>query len=386
MRSFEVLSQYLSELHSRGNNKNGIHFMQQLAIKYKHPEKCYPTIHIAGTNGKGSVSLKIAKALQYSGYKVGVYTSPHLHSVRERIMINDEYIPRDYFCKKVEEYLALDKKTEEKITFFEIMTLLAFEFFRDEKVDVAIIEAGVGGKDDFTNIIDPCLSVITSISWDHAEVLGDSLEKIAEQKAGIIKSHTPIVIGPHIEFPCIFKKARECNAPLIAAQEKSPFYDIENTALARLSLEQIADKFNLTKEGIEKGVSMRPSCRFEKIGTVIFDVAHNEDGLSKLFQAVESHFPEQEFHVLIGMARDKEIKKCLQLIASKAKKIHLIQLPSPRTASLEDLAKSLKDCHFYNFATYSSIKEGMEKAQKETGLLIVCGSFYLMDQAKAALL
>ncbi|MES2345017.1 MAG: Mur ligase family protein [Chlamydiota bacterium] len=382
MRSFNDLSQRLVELHSKSDISYDLSSMQRFARRLKNPQQAYATIHVAGTNGKGSVSLKLATVLQLSGYKVGLYTSPHIHSLKERILVQEEMISEDYFCKKAEEILKIAEEEKEEISFFEIMTLLGFEYFRDQKVDVAIIEVGIGGAYDCTNIIDPCLSVITSISLDHKNYLGDTLEKIAEQKAGIIKRKIPVVVGPRVRFTSIKERATAVQAPLFSVEDESNFYDIENTALTLLGLKQISSQFQIPEEAIKEGIDIRPSCRFERIGNVIFDVAHNEDGIEKLLQAVEIHFPGRPFHVLLGMSKDKELKMCLDIIAKRAERMYLVQASSLRGASVEELSEILTELGYRHFQAYTSIRQGMLCAQEESALLIVCGSFYIMHEAK----
>ncbi|MEE1215592.1 MAG: Mur ligase family protein, partial [Bacteroidaceae bacterium] len=176
-----------------GAYKEGLSNTNALDSRYGHPHRCYRTIHVGGTNGKGSVSHTLAAILQCAGYKVGLYTSPHLADFRERIRVNGQMIP---------EQRVIDFVTEEKAffeplhpSFFELATALAFLYFKEEKVDVAVIEVGLGGRLDCTNIINPELSVITNISKDHVQFLGDTPTQIAKEKAGIIKPGTPVVIG-----------------------------------------------------------------------------------------------------------------------------------------------------------------------------------------------
>lgn len=386
MRSFEELSEYLSALHSLGNAKLDYLLMRKLARALSHPEHSYPTIHVAGTNGKGSVSLKLARALELSGYKVGLYTSPHITSMQERIRIQGELIPKDHFCQKVEEIIAMAMQEEEKITFFEIMTLAAFDYFRDQKVDIAIIEAGVGGKLDSTNIVNPVLSVITSIGWDHLDILGSSLDEIAEQKAGIIKPGVPVVVGARVSYPIVEKIAKGQDSPFFRVESPFAFYDEENSALARLGLQQLKAQFQLTESAIEQGLAFRPACRFEKIGNVVFDVAHNADGFKMLLDAVDFHFPDRPFQLLVGMSQDKDLKSCLSMVAKRAVRIHLVNAGSKRAATTDELESVLSGCGYTDFISYKSVSEGMLGAQEFPELLLVCGSFFIMHEAKQSLI
>jgi len=341
-----------------------------------HPEKSFPAIHVTGTNGKGSVSLKIAKALESSGLKVGLYTSPHLISFCERIQINGVPIPEEAARQGLLELFEIGKN----LFFFEIATLLAFQYFRDQKVDVAIIEVGIGGLYDATNIVHPLVSIITSVACDHEDLLGNTLEKIAFQKAGIIKPGIPVVIGPKADFAVIREKALKCNSPLYKVELEPCFYDVENTAIAAQALKLL--KYPLSEKDIEIGLKSRPPCRFEQIGNVIFDVAHNPAGITRLLEAFDLHFPHRPFSVMIGMSKDKDVRKCLSILAQRATHFYLVQSPAFKAMDVEEMGEILRQDGFTHFTAGLSIKESVEKALSAEDLLIVCGSFYIMKEAR----
>ena len=379
------------------------------------PANSYPTIHIAGSNGKGSVSTKIAKTLELSGYRVGLYTSPHLFSFRERITVNGQQIPEEAVVEGMQKMFLLERELQNSrplqnrpfdATFFELTTFLALEYFRQMGVDVAVIETGLGGRLDATNVINPILSVITSVSREHCQILGEDLEQIAAEKAGIIKPNTPVVIGPKARFQSIYNRAKELHSPLFACDDVGGhFYDEENSAIAALALEHLTShfnletavsKFNLTSEAIKQGLAIRPPCRFERVGEAIFDVAHNPDAISHLIQALHTFFPLRKFRFLVGFSKDKEYDRCLALIATIATHIHLVQANSPRSATTEELiCKGRECCHLpsrtavsriikdpFFFTPHISVKEGMKEAYslalKNQEMLVVCGSFYIM--------
>lgn len=200
--------------------KEGLYNTEVLDEHFGHPHKKYKTIHIGGTNGKGSCSHTLAAILQKAGYKVGLYTSPHLTDFRERIRVNGEMIPEDFVIKFVENERHFFEPLHP--SFFELTTAMAFLYFAEENVDVAVIEVGLGGRLDCTNIIHPDLSVITNISFDHVQFLGDTLEKIASEKAGIIKENTPVVIGETTkETRNVFlNKSLSVNSKIYFAEEK----------------------------------------------------------------------------------------------------------------------------------------------------------------------
>ncbi|MEN9344437.1 MAG: hypothetical protein RLZZ453_1224 [Chlamydiota bacterium] len=334
----------------------------------------YPTIHIAGSNGKGSVATKIAASLQHAGYRVGLYTSPHLFDYRERICINGEMIPKEEVLLLLQE--LFDRGHHIHPTFFEYTTLLAFEYFRKAQVDVAVIEAGIGGRFDATNVITPILSVITSISQEHTALLGRNLEEIGFQKAGIIKPCVPVVLGPKINSVSILKEAQRQGSPIYLSTKTSPLFDEENQAIAELSLQVLKPHF-----GSIQPLSVRPPCRLEKRGSIIFDVAHNPDAITRLLKALEMEFPDRTFRFLVGFSSDKDYNTCLSLIASVASHIHLVQSPSSRSVPIAQLASALNPTLC---TSHPCIKEGMQQAHNfasERGeLLVVCGSFYIMQQ------
>lgn len=200
--------------------KEGLANTLALDEHFGHPHQAYATVHVAGTNGKGSVSHTIASILQESGYRIGLYTSPHLVDFRERIRVNGKPVSEDYVVDFVDKERSFFEPLHP--SFFEVTTALAFKYFRDMEVDIAIIEVGLGGRLDCTNIITPLVSVITNISFDHTQFLGDTLAKIAAEKAGIIKKGVPVVIGEnHDETRPVFEaKAREMNAPIVFAEDQ----------------------------------------------------------------------------------------------------------------------------------------------------------------------
>ena len=354
--------------------KIDLHLVQKVAHLLGHPEKAFPSIHIAGTNGKGSVALKVAKALEFSGLKVGLFTSPHLFCYRERIQINSQMISE----KDVEEYLLflipLIEKNIPSPSFFEITTFLAFCYFRDQKVDIAVIEAGIGGLLDTTNIIDPLVSVITSIGSDHKEVLGD----IPLHKAGIIKPGRPVVVGPSANLPLICETAKKQGSPLYLVEPVSGFYDLENQNIARKTLEVLPLQIKIEAQAL----SIRPPCRFEKCGRVIFDVAHNPQGFLKLVEALEIHFPEKKIACILGMSKEKEIAPSLSILSQKASHFYLVEAQTKRAASKQKMADILLSQGFSSF-TVCSLDKACELALSQEDLIVVTGSFYLIPEARS---
>ncbi|MCB1113166.1 MAG: bifunctional folylpolyglutamate synthase/dihydrofolate synthase [Chlamydiia bacterium] len=294
----------IEKLFLRRNTKS-LETMQRLKAIYPLPKTA---IHIAGTNGKGSVSIKIAKGLEASGYKVGLYTSPHIACFRERIQINGKKIPEEAVLKLLPDH--------EEGSFFEITTWLAFRWFCEEQVDYAVIETGLGGRWDATNIIRPILSIITSIGMDHTEILGDTLEKIATEKGGIIKPGVPVISGPKADY---YPEALR-----VTGDFKT--YEEENCAIAKRALEWLG------VSTIEEGLKARQPCRMEWVlGRVLFDVAHNPPAFEKLAKELKG----QKFSVVAFFSPDKDQSSCLRHIEPITER--LIKKASPLEALKEAL-------------------------------------------------
>jgi dihydrofolate synthase/folylpolyglutamate synthase len=300
-----------------------------------HPHCTFPTIHIAGTNGKGSVAIKMAKALESTGRRVGLYTSPHLATFRERAQINGEIISEEFVLSFLPRLFSFVEEEGLQPTFFELLTALAFSYFAREKVDIAVIETGLGGRLDATNVIMPILSIITSISLEHTEILGATLEEILKEKEGIIKPGVPVVRGSKV----------------------AGFYDLENRATARKALEIL----QVPEEAISLGLLYRPPCRFEiaePSSPVILDVAHNPDGLMRFREALEEFYPGQKFHVYLALGKTKDLTGALHEIEQFASKITFVSNGHPRLRPGETLDFQLDHP------------------------AVVCGSFYIMEEAR----
>ena len=341
--------------------KEGLSNTFALDEHFGHPHQHYLTIHVAGTNGKGSCSHTLASILQSAGYKVGLYTSPHLVDFRERIRVNGKKIGQ----RKVIDFVKNERQFFEPLhpSFFELVTALAFKHFAEEKVDIAVVEVGLGGRLDCTNIIHPVLSLITNISFDHTQLLGDTLAKIAKEKAGIIKPGVPTVIGETTEetLPVFTDKAKEVGAPLILAEEVQEvidakplkkggidyitkdfgavhgelegIYQIKNTntiLCAVAQLLQLTDKnglplFHITESHVQEGFSkvtrqtglMGRWQTISKHPLTVCDAGHNIGGfeyISRQLQNVEC----RQMRIVFGMVNDKDISAVLNVLPRHA--------------------------------------------------------------------
>ncbi|HSX25437.1 MAG TPA: Mur ligase family protein [Chlamydiales bacterium] len=313
--------------------------MKRHDAKLGYPHRQFKSIHVAGTNGKGSVSTKIAAVLQNLGYKVGLYTSPHIAVFHERIRINGEMIPE----KTAEELLAC--VFDPTLSFFDVLTALAFVYFAREKVDFGVIEVGLGGRLDATNVIEPILSIITSIGHDHTALLGTTLAEIAHEKGGIIKKGVPLIVGASaVPF-----------FPTAIHVKEEPFYELENQCIARRALREL---------GIwsEKGLEVRPPCRFQQIGHILFDVAHNPPAFSRLVEALQYHYPNRKFPFYLAFSLDKDWKKCVEIVKPYATDISFISSATPRLR---------QEYPGFKMVLPSEIQAG-----------VVAGSFYIMEEVQ----
>ncbi len=351
-----------------------------------HPEKNYPTIHIAGTNGKGSVAYKIAQALLAARYHVGLYTSPHLIDYRERIVVDDEQIGENEVVDFLTHMITFAKKKQMNLNFFDLTTLLAFDFFAKKKVDIAIIETGIGGRFDSTNVIVPLLSVITSIGIDHQNILGKSLTSIAYQKGGIIKEKRPVILGPYANFPIFQKIAKKKDSPIYHVPLKQSAYDMENQEIALKALEVLNPYFPTSFKERKKGISMRPKCRFQIFQkNVILDGAHNQDGFHRLFQEIKKKYPKKVIDLLFAQSIHKALGPLIEMFSFHVRQIALFSSRHTKLKSPYLIAQEFEKMQFHRWKIYSHFKEAFSQisldAKENGGIVLIAGSFYMMQEA-----
>lgn len=341
-----------------------------------NPQDKIKTIHVAGTNGKGSTCHMLASIFQEAGYKVGLFTSPHLLDFRERVKINGEMIPKENVISFVDEYQLKFELIEP--SFFEWTTSLAFYHFAQQKVDVAIIETGLGGRLDSTNIINPELSIITNISLDHANILGDTLEQIAVEKAGIIKSHIPVIVGEQSEkikaiFTTIAKK-KDSKVHFSLTQNNYTTdlkgeYQNQNISTILKAIGVLKSAWNISNENIEAGLNRviantNLRGRWEILSEhpkTICDVGHNEAGIKSIIEQIQKE-QFDKLHVVWGMANDKEIIKILTLLPMDAH-YYFCAADSNRSLDTETLQKEALNVGLYG-NSYPSVKKALDAANK----------------------
>lgn len=357
-----------------GAYKEGLENTHALNELLGHPHRAFHTIHVGGTNGKGSVSQMLYTVLREAGYKVGLYTSPHLKDFRERIQVNGQMIPE----QEVIDFIAKMRPHIEdlKPSFFEITTVMAFDFFRREKVDMAVIEVGMGGRLDCTNVIAPLLSVITNISFDHMQFLGDTLPKIAAEKAGIIKPETPVVIGEYQPetAPTFIAKAHEVGSPIIFADQRyrcaehnGRMFEVEslldgyrftlqlgmegdyqqkNLCTALAALDTLTDRLPkpLATNEVRRGLAAaKVPGRWQNIATeadpcpIICDTGHNEAGLMFVTEQLRRQ-PYNTLYFVLGVVADKDLDHILPLLPRDNVHYLFTQASLPRALKAAELA------------------------------------------------
>lgn len=401
--SYHQLIQRLHSVNLHGGIKLGLDNCLRLNEALEFPAHAFPSIHIAGTNGKGSVTLKIATALQATGLQVGLYTSPHIACFRERIRINNEMISEENVQKHLSHLFQLTEKHQIPATFFELTTLLAFAYYAEKKVDVAVIETGLGGRLDATNILKPKLSIITSISLDHTEILGATIEQIALEKAGIIKPSIPVVIGPRVPVQIVEAVAKKNFSKCIVVEGIYHNFQDENNAIAKAALSYM----NIPDEAIQKGLQTSPPCRFQTWDcnqlaaqfpnipvpkALILDVAHNPDGIIHLLSSIKNHFPSQSIRFIIGLSKNKDLLSCLNLLKNVGCHFHLVEASNnPRASSKEVLQNCLLSIGIpiskisLEESVFSAITNATHSAGQLNQIVVACGTFFIMAEARAAL-
>ena len=399
----------------QGAYKEGLSNTIALDNHFGNPHRKYKTIHIAGTNGKGSCSHLLASILQESGYRVGLYTSPHLLDFRERIKVNGEMISE----KKVIDFVEQGRSFLEPLhpSFFEVVTALAFRHFAEEQVDVAVIEVGLGGRLDCTNIITPVVSVITNISYDHVNLLGDTLSKIAGEKAGIMKRGVPVVIGEYTKetYPVFQKQSEETGSPIVYAEEHKQIkyskaapnggiqfftkdygtllcelggiYQKKNANTVLNVIPYLKNTFGrITQSTLSSGFSKVKENtglmgRWQKIQEkplVVCDTGHNKGGFKYIVKQLQSQRC-RELRIVIGMVNDKDINGVLSMLPPQA--TYYFCQASVARALPHDEIKKLAEKHHLHGDSYPSVAEAYKQALKDssdTDFIYVGGSTFVV--------
>ena len=392
-----------------------------------NPHEKYPIIHVAGTKGKGSVSALCASGLQAAGYTVGLYTSPHLLDYVERIQVNGEPISHEQMIELVEEVKPAVARIP-KLTTFEITTALGFLAFARNNVNAAVIEVGLGGRLDATNVVTPKVSVITSLSYDHMAVLGDTLAKIAGEKAGIIKEGVPVVSAPQTNeaLEVLERVADERNCPFILVGKDVKFermntsldeqslnlssflfsslmkpqtivlaipllgeHQVENAAIAYAALK--TSGIEVADEAIQKGFSeVKWPARFQVVRRdppIIFDSAHNQDSFAKLRKTLEEHFPGKKVYLIFGASEDKNIPGMFAEMKSKIKRLIVTRADHPRALEPQKIIELADQAGLESEAVNlveSALMRALELSEKDGSIVLSAGSMFVTAEVMKA--
>lgn len=401
----------------KDNLDNSLAFDQYL----DQPHKNYKTIHVAGTNGKGSSSHMLASVLQEAGYKTGLYTSPHLKDFRERIKVDGAMVSEDFVVEFIEKHKLFIEKLQP--SFFEMTVFMAFEYFKNQNVDIAVIETGMGGRLDSTNLICPLVSVITNISLDHTQFLGDTIQKIAIEKAGIIKEGVPVIIGEsHPNYDAVFiEKANEMSTSCIFADQTYRIdfvlksidgmqvfdisengskafeqikldllghYQQKNILSVIATLEAVSKKINISKTNIYAGLknvisNTNLQGRWQTIGVnplMICDTGHNEAGVQLVLEQIKNTAFEQ-LHIVWGMVNDKSIDRILEMLPKKAH-YYFTKAQIPRALNEQNLYQAAQQFGLKGEA-YLTINEALNAAKlkaKNNDLILIGGSTFVVAE------
>lgn len=427
--TYKEAMDYISNVGKFGSNY-GLERTYRLLELLGSPQEKLKLIHIAGTNGKGSTTAMITKILRGFGYKVGMYTSPYLEEFEERIQINGDKINKITLVNLLEQVkIAIDKIIEEGYehpTEFEIITALMFLHFYNEKVDYGVIEVGLGGRLDSTNVLNPKVSVITSISLDHMNILGDNLKDIAKEKAGIIKNGVPVILYPQekeaeevilktaeeknskvhfvkrengklidINYEELYQKVQievgkstyTINLPLIGEHQIINLGVVLNTIEALFEIENIPIDKNIVEKSLE---DVKWIGRLEVLGrkpTILIDGAHNIDAIKSLKRNVEKYFKYNKIYLLLGILADKQVKEMIEEITPMAEKVYALTPHSERAELSEDLKIEIQKCNS-NVVAMENYEEAFLLALKEANeedLILISGSLYMIGDMRKSI-
>ncbi len=419
-QSLDYLYNRLPVFHISGGSayKPGLENTIRLLDALGNPHLKFKSVHIAGTNGKGSVSHMVAAILQQSGYKTALYTSPHLIDFGERIRINGITIDPEFVVSFVENHRDLVETVQP--SFFELSMAMAFDYFAKNQVDIAVIETGLGGRLDSTNILMPILSIITNIGLDHTEFLGDTVEKIAFEKAGIIKPGVPVVIGEYLPDtkPVFIHKATETGSKVILAQDTFPLkwlesapdqlsfefrnerynvgltgkYQLKNCAAVLAAIDEL-NQISLTipSGAIHSGLSEVAQLTglrgrweiIDRFPLLIADTAHNVQGMSAVVEQL-SRYPVNRLHIIIGMVNDKDIDGVLQILPVNAQ-YYFTNAQVKRALAASDLQNQAQKYELHGNA-FTTLEDAINSAKEQAGpndLILITGSNFVVGEALA---
>ncbi len=378
--------------------KKGLDNIRAFLDLLKNPQNDVPVIHVAGTNGKGSVASMLASVLKDAGYKVGLYTSPHLKDFRERITVNGKPVQMKVVTGFVRRHKSFIE--EKNLSFFELTVAMAFFYFKKMKANVAVVETGLGGRLDSTNVVKPVMSIITNVQKDHIDMLGTTLREIAFEKAGIIKPKTPVIAGfpdPEVKW-VIEETARQRQAPLIWVEQEAPSYyesdlkgpyQSKNIAIVLAAVDRLRMQgWHVSESSLRSGLlHVKENTgfrgRWDLIGrnpTILLDTAHNPPAFDAVLKGLNKMMAERK-HFVLGFVRGKDVEEIVKKLPSGA--AYYLSAPDvPRAMPVEELAKVF-DKYGFSYETYPGVRDAFQAAKENAGrndLIIVTGSTFTVAE------
>ena len=410
---YELLVRELYEVNMWNPVKLGLDNVRALHGLVGAPSSRYHVVHIAGTNGKGSVAYKIADTLRRSGKRVGLFVSPHISTFRERMVVDGAPIPMERVVELLPDLLATCEEHGVPATFFEITTVLAMQYFADAGCEYVVLETGLGGRLDATNVVErPALTAITSIGLEHTRVLGDTIEAIAAEKAGIIKPGVPLVAGPKAPHTILRRHAADKASAYVAAAAPASEDDVdeENASIAAACLRELAALhagLRVPEAALREGLRSRPPCRFEVLRVegveVVLDVAHNGPAMERLVRKLAAEgYGGRPLLVVCGFCRDKDVDDCLRSLATlENAEAFVAQAPHPRALAWEKVAEAAERQGLAlagpppgtdrAASVAEQTRRALEAAKGPRGpgaeepAVLICGSVFLMSDARLEL-
>ena len=396
---YNQVIKYLYSLDRKKGSKLGLGNIKNLLKKIGNPEKNLKCVHVAGTNGKGSVCAMVYSILQKAGHKVGMYTSPHLEDFRDRFLINNKKISKNDIVR----YFLKVKKFIDEQTFFEVITAMAFLYFNEKKVDFLVLEVGLGGRLDATNVVNPLISVITNVDIEHTDFLGKKIENIAYEKAGIIKEKIPVVTGARGKVLSVIKKiCKEKNSKLSINKKYKKTngnfninnyknlklnlkgnFQLKNASIAITTIDVLNNQYNLNIKHIKNGLkNVKWPGRFEFIKkNILVDCAHNPAAFKVLAKELRM-LKIKKLILVIGILNDKDIKKMIEIIEPFAGKIILTQPENPRAEEPLKIKRFIKNKN--KVKIIKNVKKAVEYAKKiaqKDNLILITGSCFVVGAA-----
>lgn len=357
----------------------------RLCEYFNNPQKNFKCIHITGTNGKGSVTKKCSEVLMASGFTVGMYISPHILHYTERIQVKMQAISIPDFLKYSELVKAASESLEMNIGWFDLYTIICFLYFSDNNVEWACIEVGLGGRLDNTNVVTSDISIIVSVGLDHIEILGNTIDQIAQEKAGIIKPNTVCVYGPTVPDHIIQPVCKALSSTAIKVEMTTEYYTFneENTKIAETALKVLQAQGVKIPESAFVGLNSAQPFRMYEVRVngnhIIIDVAHNPPGILKLLSDIDHKYTRSvNITAVIGMSKGKMIKECLDIACARVNSLYLVTGDSYRLAGLEELQR----CASGRVCGAGNVTDVLQQLvhQRLEGVLLITGSFYLMPE------